>query len=465
MSKKEFIKLLEQKLDILDEEELKDIINEYKDTIDEKVKHGKTEEEAVEDFGSIDELAKEILKAYKINPKYGEKKDNVKEVINDCESLIKRSAKKLANFSKSIVDDFKNSNNNLTIELIFEILIKGILLLVLFAILRLPFEFINYLGESILDIAFYPLDSILVFVWKVVLFLLYFVCCVLISIAMFKQYFNNENIDVKEQKSKKQIKKKEVESKPESENKKEKVVVKDSVSSVIGKVLKVIFQIFIILIGLVPLWMMIFGVVIVLVLSIYYLCIGINTVGILIGSIGVSVLLGYVANIFHSLAFNRRKVYFFPFIISLVLIAVGSLLTIDMITHVEYINDAPKSDFSKVTDKYEFDIDKHVLVHTYQNTSFTIDDTLEDNKMKVLVTYYDELGKVNYYTTDASGDVDYNYIKFYNEGMEDYNSNWKMYNLVIDNLKKNKFYKYNSLYDWNVEIFANEKTMELIKEK
>ena len=49
--------------------------------------------------------------------------------------------------------------------------------------------------------------------------------------------------------------------------------------------------------------------------------------------------------------------------------------------------------------------------------------------------------------------------------MEDYNSNWKMYNLVIDNLKKNKFYKYNSLYDWNVEIFANEKTMELIKEK
>lgn len=464
MSKKEFIKLLEQKLDILDENELKDIINEYKDTIDEKVKHGKTEEEAVDDFGSIDELAKEILKAYKINPKYGEKRDNVKEVINDCESLIKRSARKLANFSKSVVDDFKNNNNNLTVELIFEILIKGILLLVLFAILRLPFEFINYLGESILDIAFYPLDRILIFVWKVVLFFLYIVCCGLISIAMFKQYFSNERLAPKETKNKKEAKKKVVENKSEVNRKEETIIVKESVSSVIGKILKVVFQIFVILVGLVPLWMMIFGVVIVFVLSVYYLCIGINTVGILIGSIGVGVLLGYIANIFHSIAFNRKKVYFFPFIISLVLIAVGSLLAIDMITHVNYIEDIPKNDFSKVTDKYEFEINKPIIIHTYQNTSFKIDDTLEDNKMKVRVTYYDEFGKVTY-IKDDDADVEYDYINFYNSGVEEYNNNWKMYNLVIDNLKKNKFYQYDSLYDWNVEVYANEKTMKLIKEK
>jgi len=66
MNKKEFIRLLEEKLKILEENELKDIINEYKDTIDEKVKHGKSEEEAVSDFGDVDELTKEILKAYKI---------------------------------------------------------------------------------------------------------------------------------------------------------------------------------------------------------------------------------------------------------------------------------------------------------------------------------------------------------------------------------------------------------------
>ena len=43
MTKKRFLKLLEEKLIILNEEERNDIINEYIDMIDEKVKHGKTE--------------------------------------------------------------------------------------------------------------------------------------------------------------------------------------------------------------------------------------------------------------------------------------------------------------------------------------------------------------------------------------------------------------------------------------
>ncbi|MEG1146062.1 MAG: DUF1700 domain-containing protein, partial [Bacilli bacterium] len=68
MNKKQFIKELEYKLSILDEQELKDTINEYKDIIELKVKSGITEEEAVLEFGELDELATEILKAYKINP-------------------------------------------------------------------------------------------------------------------------------------------------------------------------------------------------------------------------------------------------------------------------------------------------------------------------------------------------------------------------------------------------------------
>ena len=63
------------------DEEKKDIINEYSDIIDEKVKHGKTEEESVKEFGNIDELAEEILKAYKINPNYN--KSDLSEKTND----------------------------------------------------------------------------------------------------------------------------------------------------------------------------------------------------------------------------------------------------------------------------------------------------------------------------------------------------------------------------------------------
>ena len=61
MNKEKFLEELEKRLIILDETEKQDILNEYKDIINEKVKHGKTEEEAIADFGSIDELVKKFL--------------------------------------------------------------------------------------------------------------------------------------------------------------------------------------------------------------------------------------------------------------------------------------------------------------------------------------------------------------------------------------------------------------------
>ena len=70
MNKKSFIKKLKNNLSILEESEVNDIIEEYSNNIDEKIKNGKSEEEAIKDFGDIDELSKEILKTYKINPKF-----------------------------------------------------------------------------------------------------------------------------------------------------------------------------------------------------------------------------------------------------------------------------------------------------------------------------------------------------------------------------------------------------------
>jgi len=89
------------------EEERNDILNEYKDTIEEKVKHGSSEEEAVADFGSVEELSREILKAYKINPDYSKSKDKVKDFVEDGETLIKKGAEKLSEWTQDIVDDFK----------------------------------------------------------------------------------------------------------------------------------------------------------------------------------------------------------------------------------------------------------------------------------------------------------------------------------------------------------------------
>ena len=67
MLKSEFLDLLNQKLSLINDKEREDIILEYGTYIDDKIANGVSEEEAVAGFGDVDELAKEILSAYKIN--------------------------------------------------------------------------------------------------------------------------------------------------------------------------------------------------------------------------------------------------------------------------------------------------------------------------------------------------------------------------------------------------------------
>ena len=160
MNKKEFIKELTKKLQVLEENEIKDIIDEYSAIIDEKVKHGKTEEEAVKDFGNISELIEEILSAYKINPKY--KNDTVKNIVDDCEVLIKKGASKLTDFSKKVVDDFKKDDSKFSAETMFEIIIKVFIMLIIFALIVIPFDLLFDLGSGLLGVAFYPLDVVLI---------------------------------------------------------------------------------------------------------------------------------------------------------------------------------------------------------------------------------------------------------------------------------------------------------------
>lgn len=191
MNKKQFISELEKRLKVLNENERKDIINEYSDIINEKIKSGETEEQAVLEFGNIDELVKEILDSYKINPDY----DNgfskkAKDVANSTEDFIKKGAKKLADTTQNVVNDFKNSGNNLTLENVFEIILKVFVFLIILAILKIPFYILRSLGDSVLGGIFSPFDFGFNIIWNIIIWLLYIICCILIGIIFFKSYFN-----------------------------------------------------------------------------------------------------------------------------------------------------------------------------------------------------------------------------------------------------------------------------------
>lgn len=72
MNKSEFLTALKRALAVLDETELRDIIDEYEQHIDMKIANGLSEEEAIADFGDFKELTAELLEAYHVRADYAE---------------------------------------------------------------------------------------------------------------------------------------------------------------------------------------------------------------------------------------------------------------------------------------------------------------------------------------------------------------------------------------------------------
>lgn len=70
MTKREFLKELEDRLQMLNEKERKDMIEEYSQHINMRMESGMSEEEAIDDFGNIDDLIAEIFEAYHLDPEY-----------------------------------------------------------------------------------------------------------------------------------------------------------------------------------------------------------------------------------------------------------------------------------------------------------------------------------------------------------------------------------------------------------
>lgn len=70
MTKREFLKELEDRLQMLNEKERKDMIEEYSQHINMRMESGMSEEEAIDDFGNIDDLIAEIFEAYHLDPGY-----------------------------------------------------------------------------------------------------------------------------------------------------------------------------------------------------------------------------------------------------------------------------------------------------------------------------------------------------------------------------------------------------------
>ena len=77
MRKEEFLKTLRKNLSVLEEREIQDIVEEYEQHIDMKMKEGLSEEAAIKDFGDLKELTNGILEAYHVKADYNTERKNI----------------------------------------------------------------------------------------------------------------------------------------------------------------------------------------------------------------------------------------------------------------------------------------------------------------------------------------------------------------------------------------------------
>lgn len=460
MTKKKFLNELEKKLSVLDDSEIQDIMNEYSDIIDEKLKHGKTEKEAIEDFGSLDDLAKEILSAYKINPNYKEgHKDefeaSAKKLGEDFDEFIKKGAEKASKATKTVMEQVRENDQEFTIEFVFELLFKAIAALLLCVVATIPVTIIKELGESLLGMFVSPLSNILIFLFEFVLGILFLIFCGFIFVAMFKQYVTPN----KKKETKKEVKKN-MKMEERENDKEEKKVVKNSGTDALGTVIITIMKVAVIFFVLLPIWMLEFGIGICLVFLIAALIKGIFFIGPLLLCVGGICLLSEISSIIYRVIFTEKKLHFYGIIIGLVCLVVGTFMTVDLVMSFDYIEEAP-SGYSKNTYSETMTISGNTVVDYDRNMKYQtkIDNTMTDHQVKVEVIYYEDIYQTPWIAKENENGNNEITVELEDEKRTDFKFHYQM---LIDDLKEFQLHDYRQLEDYEVVITGNENTLKLI---
>lgn len=443
MNKKVFLEKLRKKLKILNKDELEDIIEEYEDHINEKVASGKTEEEAVKDFGDFDELVKEILSAYKINEDYEEnikEKNVVADFIDTCVSFVKDFARNIGSRSANDIVKF---------------VVEFIVLILFIAILKLPVLFVEEVGEWLFEKLVSPFGDGLAIIWRYMIEIIYFVLAV-VGIVNFvkKRYMEGETVEEKEVIKKEKIEKKNTKSEAKKINvKKEKRESNGSFTKVLITMIKV-FLVFV----LVPAIFSFLAAFVCIVVGVVLLAQGLPYFGIFLCGLNYISLNYIFIDLCFRFIFNKKlnaKALLVSVITSVALFAVGIGLSFYEVVNTTYVDGVPKQYNKIVKEKREAYSENTKLTCKdlyHGRCSYEVDDTLGDD-IVATVTYYD-FNK----DFDITDDLEYK-----RKENEEYSIK-EIYDLVIKNLKNRKLYNYGKLSEIDVKIKVSSQTKEKIKE-
>lgn len=436
MTKEEFEKKLREKLALLEENEINDIIEEYIGYIEEKMQNGATEEEAIKDFGDIDELARELLKAYKINVEHSPKDKNIINTIADTFVL----------WVDRIVKVFSNKSASEILKIIIEL---GIILLVV-AICKIPFCILEDIGYNMFNIFQNQFGRALFKIWKFILEFVYLISAIVLFAKIFeKRYLTEEKIGKVIEKNK--------ESKNE-EPKTEKVILEKEPKKGLLDVLSTMCLWFI---KFMAFWILfgtgcyILGIGICVGICAYLLIQGVAYYGIYLSALTL-LILGILVFIilFNFIASkkNNVKMLIISFVTCFIVLGISFSAATLEITTTEYINEIPAFLESETITENVLMQEDYFISHY---VDFEVDETLE-TEIKFEYTYFP-----NYYKIKPNIKINNNniYVDF---SFTNHTWNARIVEEIIDNLKDHKIYNYD--LSPRIKVYTSSANIKTLRE-
>jgi len=283
MTKRTFLKKLEDALEILREDERQDIINEYKDHIKQKMKDGATEAEAIKSFGEFDTIVEEILEAYKINNNY-KQDDEFTSFIKSIDHYVNLAVDKVKEVFNNI--DTKNPDG------VFDIIVKVILILFAIWLVRIPFFIVEAIGRMFIQ-GFFPfMFTPINVIWVIIINLAYVLALVLIIRSLVLNLYKPNSKDKAEEKPKPKKEEGKPKSKPKTKAEKKEEPVKtiepskNNTGNDVVNFLFIIFKLWLILLCL-PLFGIIFACIIGIIVLIYLAISGVFLLGPILLLVGI----------------------------------------------------------------------------------------------------------------------------------------------------------------------------------
>ena len=399
MSKEKFLESLRKKLSILEESEIEDILSEYEGYIEEKIKKGSSEEEAVKSMGNIDELARDLLSAYKIKNPNGKEHDGISSLVDSFINIFDR-----------IISVFAHKSFNEIVKFFIEL----IFIFLIIAVCKIPFEIIGSMGRGIFSSFGNTSFHILFGVWNFILECAYLIFAILLFIKIFESRYLNgeyESIFTSEEKedSKKENKEESKQVNKEEKKGKEKIVYKEKRErqnwGIIDALTKVCiwFMKFILLFFLFGIACFVIGMAMTLGIAAYFFIKGVFYFGIYLILIALFVI-GIIAFIFlFNFIFDHKNkvgILLIVSLVSFVLLGIGTgICALEFAsTTIVYNENSDKNATASYT--YEMQ-DNLVLEWNLERDEIQIDDTL-GNKIYFEYKYND-----SYYQIEANKNINH----------------------------------------------------------